>query len=274
MSKVSSCGEQVPDQEREAQIKLLSDENRLLFDHLELLQRELVCLLGDAGDISAAVLREAGTKPAVSEDVLDYLFEALAENIRCHALVEAQTHLFFLKSQKALENQLGRILIDAAGSVSGFISAPVSLWRAWRQNRNTRPSKALGGKSFEKVVQAYASGGQAAVEALLSEVPLCLSLQANAWTAVARSQLQIDDKIVVNLARRAYELEPLPFRQKWLAFRLYEVGELLEAEALISLLPEGMAFSESEEQQLLSLRNAAKQYRFDQARQIYESKWK
>lgn len=272
MNKVSSCGEQVPDQEREAQIKLLSDENRLLFDHLELLQRELVCLLGDGGDISAAVLREAGGKQAVSEDVLDYLFEALAENIRCHALVKAQTHLFHLKSQKALENQLGRILIDAAGSVSGFISAPVSLWRAWRQNRSTRAPKALGGKSFERVVQVYVAGGQAAVETLLSQVPLSLSIQANAWTAVARSQLQVDSRAVVNLARRAYELEPLPFRQKWLAFRLYEAGELLEAEALISLLPEDMVFSESEEQQLLSLRNAAQQYRLDQARQMYEAK--
>ncbi|WP_199265120.1 hypothetical protein [Alcaligenes faecalis] len=272
MSKVSSCGEQELDQEREAQIKLLSDENRLLFDHLELLQRELVCLLGDGDDISAAALRGAGAKPAVSEDELDYLLEALAENIRCHALVEAQTHLFFLKSQKALENQLGRILIDAAGSVSGFISAPVSLWRAWRQNRNTRAPKVLGGKSFERVAQVYASGGQAAVETLLSQVPLSLSMQANAWTAVARSQLQVDSRVVVNLARRAYELEPLPFRQKWLAFRLYEAGELLEAEALVSLLPEAMVFSESEEQQLFGLRNAAQQYRFDQARQMYEAK--
>ncbi|GHC50599.1 hypothetical protein GCM10010096_23220 [Alcaligenes pakistanensis] len=271
MSKVSSCGEQVLEQEREAQIKLLSDENRLLFDHLELLQRELVCVLGDDGNIYAAVSHGTGAKPAVSEDVLDYLFEALAENIRCQALVEVQTHLFFLKSQRALENQLGRILIDAAGSVSGFISAPVSLWRAWRQNRNTSAPKTLGGKSFERVVQVYASGGQAAVETLLSHVPLSLSIQASAWTAVARSQLQVDSKVVINLARRAYELEPLPFRQKWLAFRLYEAGELLEAEALISLLPEDMVFSESEEQQMLSLKNAAQQYRFDQARQMYET---
>ena len=258
----------------EAQIQVLRDENQLLFDQLELLQRELLSLLGDRKDSPGVGLAGIGAGPIESEDVLDYVFDTLAENIRCQELVATQTHLFFLKSQRALGNQLGRILIDASGSISAFVSAPLLLWRAWKQNRNAGVPKALGGKSFEKVVQAYASGGQAAVEALLSEAPLSLSLQANAWTAVARSQLQIDDKIVVDLARRAYELEPLSFRQKWLAFRLYEVGELLEAEALISLLPEGMAFSESEEQQLLSLRNAAKQYRFDQARQIYESKWK
>ncbi len=38
-------------------------------------------------------------------------------------------------------------------------------------------------------------------------------------------------------ARRAYAVEPRGFRLKWLAFRLYEAGELVEAEAMLALLP-------------------------------------
>lgn len=266
-----SGNEHVLSQEHDEQLRRLRDENRLLFDQLELVQHELACLLGEGAGASGTMLSDAGVTPVVSDDVIDYLFEAMAENIRNQTLVATQKHLFFLQSQRALDSQLGRVLIDASGSIKALLSTPSLLWRAWRQSRSSSAPKALGGKSFHKAVQAYKLGGQAAVESLLSKSPFALSTLANAWTAVARSQLQVDTKIVAQLARRAYELEPLPFRQKWLAFRLYEAGELLEAEALTALLPEDMVFSESEGQQLLSLQNGAKQYRFDQARQAYES---
>lgn len=273
MTKLASCDEHVLSQESDEQLQVLRDENSLLFDQLELLQRDLVALLGDCDEASSSP--SFGARGASDEkgDVLDRLLEAVAENIRCQSVVAAQEHLFFLRSRQAMENQLGKVLIDATTSIGALVSAPFLLWRAWRQSRNSSVPKVLGGKSFKKAVEAYELGGLAAVEALMSRVPLSFSTQANAWTAVARSQLEVDVKTVASLARRAYELEPLPFRQKWLAFRLYEAGEVLEAEALMTLLPKDMVLSESEDQQLLSLLNGAKQYRFEQARDVCESAW-
>jgi len=69
------------------------------------------------------------------------------------------------------------------------------------------------------------------------------------------------------IARRAYETEPRPFRLKWLAFRLHEACELIEAEAMLDALPPDMKFSDSETQQAARLRREAKEFRLREAKQ-------
>src|SRR5690606_16524046 len=127
--------------------------------------------------------------------------------------------------------------------------------------RQEVPPASLGGKSYDKVIAAYEQGGEAAVETLLGQTPVSMSLQAGAWTALARTKLVVAPELAASMARRAFSLEPQPYRQKWLAFRLHEAGELLEAEALLTLLPTETKFSESEERQVERLRRQAKNLR-------------
>src|SRR5690606_16086018 len=104
---------------------------------------------------------------------------------------------------------------------------------------------------------------------LLGQTPVSMSLQAGAWTALARTKLVVAPELAASMARRAFSLEPQPYRQKWLAFRLHEAGELLEAEALLTLLPTETKFSESEERQVERLRRQAKNLRDEQAQAVY-----
>jgi len=103
--------------------------------------------------------------------------------------------------------------------------------------------------------------------AQLQTVSVSATIRANALTAVARSVMHQKPAEAAEIARRAYETEPRPFRLKWLAFRLHEACELIEAEAMLDALPPDMKFSDSETQQAARLRREAKEFRLREAKQ-------
>lgn len=244
---------------RDGHQQALQDESRLLFDQLHIVQSELERLYYQ---------NQAQIPPSTIiyiAPVDKSLIDVRAENLRQQALLKAQGELHALQARYALSSQLGEILIHGTRSVRSMLSLPRSLLRAWQQNRHEAPPKSLGGKRFDRVVEAFSVGGEQAVEALLARASVSTAVQASAWTALARGQMQRDAALAAAFARRAYLLDPRSFRQKWLAFRLHEAGELLEAEALIQLLPESAAFSDSEERQLTRLKEEAKQDRLDRA---------
>lgn len=74
-------------------------------------------------------------------------------------------------------------------------------------------------------------------------------MQANAWTALSRHLMQNKRDHAAEAARRAYALDPKPYRLKWLAFRLHEAGDVIEAAAMLELLPADTPFSSSETRQ-------------------------
>ncbi|MFC3863464.1 coiled-coil domain-containing protein [Alcaligenes aquatilis] len=247
-------------------VQCLEEENRLLFDQLQVVQEELGRLhdhpQGVGSDLKPTVINVAPV------DVR--LIEVQAESVRLECLLKVQTQLHDLKTQYALAKQLGDILIEGVQSTGSLISVPGRLRQAWRQSRRTQPPAALGGKSFDKVIQAYQQGGDQQVEALLNQASVSKSVQASAWTAVARTYMTAEPTLVATMARRAFALEPRGFRQKWLAFRLHESGDLLEAEALLALLPEDVSFTDSEARQRDRLLKQAKEFRLDQVRSVSE----
>lgn len=263
--------EQSIDVQKDRHVQALQEENRLLFDQLQVVQEELERRYYQAQaqpNVASTVAAPATVIHIAPVD--ERLIEVQAENLRCQAVVKAQGEIHALQARHALANQLGDILIEGSRSTGAMLSVPARLHRAWRQNRRETPPASLGGKTFDKVLSAYQDGGEAAVESLLNQALVSTATQASAWTAVARTQLYIDPALAAGMARRAYALEPRPFRQKWLAFRLHESGDLLEAEALLTLLPEDTKFSESEERQADRLKREARQYRLDQAWQMHE----
>lgn len=247
---------------RDGHLQALQDENRALFEQLHIVQSELERLYYQ---------NQAQVPPSTIiyiAPVDKSLIDAQAETLRHQTLLKAQGELHALRTRYALASQLGEILIHGTRSVRAMLSLPSSLLRAWKQNRHEVPPKSLGGKQFDRVVEAFSVGGEGAVEALLTRASVSTVVQASAWTVLARGQMQRDAALAVSFARRAYSLDPRSFRQKWLAFRLHEAGELLEAEALVQLLPESVGFSDSEGRQLARLKEEAKQYRLDRAREV------
>lgn len=243
-------------------MQALQDENQLLFNQLHLVQAELErsYYQEQAQAVPSTIIHIA--------PVHNSLVEKQAEILRCEALIKAQSEVHILQTHFALASQLGEILIQGTHSVGSMLSLPTRLLKVWKQNRHEVPPKVLGGKQFGKVLEAFKQGGEEAVEALLVRSSVSTAIQASAWTAVARGQMQAHAIVAAKFAYRAFSLEPRAFRQKWLAFRLHEAGELVQAEALVTLLPDGVSFSESEERQLTRLKDEAKQDRLNQARKI------
>lgn len=246
----------------------LENENRLLFDQLQVVQEEL----GRLSD-SPRVVGGGLTQTVIHIAPVDVRFvEAKAESARLEFMLKVQTQLHEIKTQYALAGQLGDILIEGVQSTGSLLSVPGRLRQAWRQNRHMQSPAVLGGKSFDKVILAYQQGGDQPVESLLSQASVSKSVQASAWTAVARTYMTTEPTLAASMARRAFALEPRGFRQKWLAFRLHESGDLLEAEALLTLLPEDVSFTDSEARQRDRLFKQAKEFRLDQIRSLAEIK--
>lgn len=254
--------DQPGDVSADAYVQALQDENQLLLSQLHIVQAELErsYYQGQAQAVPSTIIHIA--------PIHNSLVEKQAEILRCEALVKAQSEVHILQTHFALASQLGEILIQGTHSVGSMLSLPTRLLRVWKQNRHEAPPKVLGGKQFGKVLEAFKQGGEEAVEALLTRSSVSTAIQASAWTAVARVQMQAHAIVAAKFAYRAFSLEPRAFRQKWLAFRLHEAGELVQAEALVTLLPDGMSFSESEGRQLTRLKDEAKQDRLNQARRI------
>ncbi len=196
----------------------------------------------------------------------DELPDTLAENQRLHTLVEVQRKIHQLESQQALNVKLGNILIKGVESPGSFLSVPGKLGKIWRMSSRQTPPAVLGGKNFDKVIAAHSEGGFEGVEKLMAGVSQSEAMQANAYTALARHLMKSDRAGTAKAARLAYTLDPRPYRLKWLAFRLHETGEIIEAEAMLDSLPPDIQFSESEARQDSQLRYEAKHIRRSEAK--------
>ena len=247
---------------QESQLKELEEENELLLLQLHQVQEELEryylrCLELEGG---------AGAKGAKAyvDDELPALF---AEKLRLEALAEAQRKIRLIESTNSLNVKLGNLLIEAADQPGRILGLPAELIRTWRRWRASQPCAALGGEDFSKFIADYEQGGFDALAKLEAACGCSPATLAKAYTSLARRLRDQDRAAAARAAWRAFELDPKPFRLKWLAFRVHEAGNPVEAEALAALLPTDIAFSESESRQLAQLRYESKTLRLRQAEQ-------
>ena len=252
----------IPDSSAEARIKELEEENGLLFEQIQVVQEELERRhLQGTGRTEQHAVTGANLKW-----VDDELPAVMAENARYRAMLETQKEVHRLEAEHALASKLGEILIEGATSSGALLAVPSRLLKIWRKEKRQAPPGELGGKGFEKVIAAYREGGLGAVGGLLKSVSASATIRANALTAVARSVMHQEPAKAAELAREAYVTEPRPFRLKWLAFRLHEAGDVIEAEAMLHTLPPDTKFSDSEARQASRLRNEAKEARLHEAK--------
>lgn len=255
---------------KDARIKELTEENELLFEQLHVVQEELEKYYHKLKE------REQRKGSGASDDgsvavIPPQANEALAENLKLRALVMQQQAALQVESTNSLAARLGEMLIHGVSSAGAFIALPLKLRQMWKALDQTVPPAALGGKSFQKVLNAHAAGGSEAVEKLLDSVFLSPVMRANAYTALARQVMLTDARQAADLARLAWETDPRPYRLKWLAFRLHEADDAINAEALMDMLPDDISMSDSEERQVARLRQEAKRERAQRAQKMMKA---
>ncbi len=247
-------------------LQSVKDENHLLLEQLKLVQEELERL-----HYQPAILPENVPSTVIRVAPVDErLIRAEAQNLRYQALLEVKIELHDLQASHGLANRLGAVLVQGTRSPGALFAVPRRLLQTWRQNRHTFPPAKLGGKSFDKFIEAYQQGGVEKAQDLLSRTAVSDVVKASAWTAVARTHMPAEPALASLFAARAFALEPRGFRQKWLAFRLHESGDLVKAEAWLALLPSDVPFTDSELRQKERLLMQAEQFRQNYALQLHE----
>ena len=247
------------DASQEDRIKELTEENELLFEQLHVVQEELekyYYKLKECEERKSAAPAPCagGTAPTASPEAAD----ALAENMKLKAQVEQLKIALRVESQNSLQARLGNMLIQGASSAGSLLALPAKLLKMWKTLQQTTPPAALGGKSFQKIIDAYESGKDEAVEKLLDSVSISYTMRANAYTALARHCKNWNARKAADFARLAWECDPKPYRLKFLAFRQYETDDVVGAAALLDMLPEGVQMSEWEERQRKQIRDRFK----------------
>ena len=243
---------------KEARIKELTEENALLFEQLHVVQEELEKYYYKLKDCERHKGSDAGVDGPVVV-ISPKASEAIAENLKLQALVAQQQIALQVERTNNLAARLGEMLIKGVSSAGSFISLPVRLRRMWKALDQTEPPAALGGPSFQKVLDAYAADGSKGVEKLLDSVFLSPVMRANAYTALARQVMLTDAKQGAELARLAWKTDPRPYRLKWLAFRLHEADDTINAEALLDMLPADISMNAAEKRHADRIRQEAKQ---------------
>ncbi len=176
---------------------------------------------------------------------------ANSERAQQQALATYERQINALKRSPAF--QLGMILLQGFKSFRAFFRVPgqlLALRREFNQRRRLHgniPVRELGGKDFTLLFAKLKSQGFAAACTMIDTLDLTGTMRASAYTALARELQGKDPADCARAAAFAQEADPQPWRQKWLAFRLFDAGDLIEPAQLLRALPDEIAFSASEE---------------------------
>lgn len=243
--------------------------NKLLIDQIYRLQQQL--LINSQTDSSAAAVGPgtelSGATNHVKNPTDEILLNMLTDTIRHEAQISAARYISDVSQQGALNIQLGNLVISSTAHPARLLLLPFNLFRFWWENRNSRAARKQHQTGFKKVIKAYQQQGYAGAQQYIESCGLSQAMQANAYTALARHLKNIARQQAAQSARKAYELDPQPFRLKWLAFRLQEAGEAVEAEALLAHLGDALVFSDTEQARLKKLHEEAHHIRCRNARQ-------
>ena len=236
--KTNTQQDLIDPQNKESYITELIRENKLLLEKLNFLQEEI-----ENNKIYSDKSTEYDENNIV---VTNHIYSELIENIKLRAQVNQQKQALKVEGQNRISSRLGEELIKSVSSLGKILKLPFKLIRIWIALERTTPPSALGGVNFDKIVNAYAIGKMEAVEKLLNSVFISSVMRANAYTTLARKIISSDVKQAAILARMAWETDPRPYRLKWLAFRLHDAGDAINAEAILNMLPLDINLTDSE----------------------------
>ncbi|MFW8565169.1 tetratricopeptide repeat protein, partial [Orrella sp. 11846] len=255
-------------------IQRLQEENDLLLEQLHLVQEELEKYYLEnkrlQGLSTEAITNKPSGQSSTAKSELRWVDErwpdVLAENESLKTQVEVMRYERDIVLENSLSAHLGKILIRTGDGEQGVTAALKQLLTFWKKSRQQSVPNVLGDKHYSKVVETYKNQGIKAVEKLLKDADVSFHHQASAYTAISRFERdegQYDKALSVS--ERAYEIDPKPFRLKWLAFRCADAGQTARAVALLDLLPEDTPMSESETNKMYRYRQIVEQQRRQEA---------
>jgi hypothetical protein len=246
----------------------LEQENELLLQQLHYVQEELEKYYLRNKELEAGVQTKEPAPVAsqtiqwVDEDSL----KAVAENLRLQALANVGAKISKVYGENGLQSRIGDMMIKAAKAPATLPLVLLRIHEVWRDASRKKPPAALGGKEFKHVLEAHGKDGFEGVDKLLANVKASSFLRADAYRALSKHQAQINRAAAAGAARRSFEADPRPYRQKWLAYMLYDAGEVLEAEALMELIPPEHELTDWDKRQRDSIRATANRHRMDEAK--------
>lgn len=200
-----------------------------------------------------AELNRLGTRLAEAEA------EAAREKRRAIISERAQQRAFATYERQAnalkqsIAYQLGMILLKGFKSVQAFFGLPGQLLALRREHSQRRRAHGaqivpeLGGKDYTHLLARLGTDGFAAACAMIDGLALPRPTRAAAYTALARALQGKDPAACARAAALAEEADPQPWRAKWLAFRMYDAGHLVEPARMLHELAGETPLSASEE---------------------------
>jgi glycosyltransferase involved in cell wall biosynthesis/SAM-dependent methyltransferase len=154
--------------------------------------------------------------------------------------------------RKTLSFQLGNLLINGFKSPRNFVRLPGALLALRGEAKTRRQSRREKGGvadetftgtsekgkpvevKFDTVLDLFNAGGVPAVTAFLADKNLKPAAAATLFTQLARHLQSVVPAKAAEAAREANNLDPQPYRAKWLAFRLFEAGFVVEPGELLA----------------------------------------
>ncbi len=147
--------------------------------------------------------------------------------------------------QRSAPYLLGVELIKATRSVKSFFKLPVTLFRIKRRAR-LAGAATLGVPSLSAskvadwlaaLTEIFAAQGIKGAEKFVRERASGNAELANALVQLAKLCVRSDPEEALRLGRESVQLAPRGYRSKWLAFLLFDAGNITEADELLRTLP-------------------------------------
>ncbi len=235
-------------------VKELTEENKMLFEQLHIVQEEFekyYYKLKDAEKKAAVPVVAGSGGIGEVKQISDAYCKHLEKNL------EMSNSLRFSEMHNSLQYRIGNAIIKLKDS---GVSAPFKLWGILSFFSNTNAPSSLGGNNFTKVIEAYEKGKDKAVKELLNGVKMTSIVKANAYTALAKHYQYRDLSVCVKFASLAYKTDPQAYRLKWWLLRLDDRGDYTTACALVGLLPKDTPMKDVEKAKIDPIRRKAEQF--------------
>lgn len=160
-------------------------------------------------------------------------------NFYRQAMISAEQQLDFLS--KGFLHQLGRQL-DLGWK--GIFGLPALTWSALWSARSTKDSNPDAW--LDQLEEVLTQQGAKAAENFVRRKCTEPAHLATGLTRLARKMSPDHLDAALPLAQEAAQIDPRPFRRKWLAFMYFDAGDIDNAQNLLASLPESAEFKPSE----------------------------
>jgi glycosyltransferase involved in cell wall biosynthesis len=147
-------------------------------------------------------------------------------------------------AEMGVRHRFGKAMATSFSSWRGFVRLPSAVWAALR-DPSSSPGSVVDGW-LAQIEDVFAKQGSTAGEDFVRIHAVAQADLAAGLTKLARLTARHDAYAALPFASEAAQVDPRPFRRKWLAFMKFDAGYIEAAHDLLESLPEQVEFKASE----------------------------